>query len=64
MDLPCDIEDGRNPICIGHVVGVHIRDEALTDGLIDTARIKPLSRLGYQEFTIAEKVFAIPFLKK
>ena len=64
VDLPCDIEDGRNTICIGHVVGVHIRDEALTDGLIDTARIKPLSRLGYQEFTISEKVFAIPFLKK
>jgi flavin reductase (DIM6/NTAB) family NADH-FMN oxidoreductase RutF len=60
VELPCNIEGGRNAMCIGRVIGVHISDEALTDGLIDIARIKPLARLGYQDFTVAEKVFTIP----
>ena len=60
LDLPCDIEGGRNALCVGRVVGVHIDDEFLVDGKVDIARIKPLARLGYQDYTIAEKVFAMP----
>lgn len=42
---------------VGRVVGVHIRDDALTaDGLIDIARIKPLARLGYLDYTCVETV--------
>ena len=39
LELPCDIEGGRNAICLGRVVGVHIRNEFLTDGKVDIARI-------------------------
>ncbi len=59
LELPCDIEGGRNAICLGRVVGVHVRDEFLTDGKVDIARIKPLARLGYQDYTVAEKVVKI-----
>ena len=59
LELPCDIEGGRNAICLGRVVGVHIRDEFLTNGKVDIARIKPLARLGYQDYTVAEKVVKI-----
>jgi len=59
LELPCGIEGGRNAICVGRVVGVHIRDEFLTDGKIDIARIKPLARLGYQDYTVAEKVLTL-----
>ena len=59
LELPCDIEGGRNAICLGRVVGVHIRDEFLTDGKVDIARIKPLARLGYQNYTVAEKVLTL-----
>ena len=59
LELPCDIEGGRNAICLGRVVGVHIRDEFLTDGKVDIARIKPLARLGYQDYTVAEKVLTL-----
>ncbi len=59
LELPCDIEGGRNAICVGRVIGVHIRDEFLTDGRIDIERIRPLARLGYQDYTVAEKVFQI-----
>ena len=59
LELPCDIEGGRNAICLGRVVGVHIRDEFLTDSKVDIARIKPLARLGYQDYTVAEKVLIL-----
>ena len=59
LELPCDIEGGRNAICLGRVVGVHIRDEFLTDGKVDIARIKPLARLGYRDYTVAEKVLTL-----
>ena len=59
LEVPCDIEGGRNAICLGRVVGVHIRDEFLTDGKVDIARIKPLARLGYQDYTVAAKVLTL-----
>jgi len=64
VELPCDIEGGRNAICIGRVVGVHIRDEFLTDGKIDVARIRPLARLGYQDYTVVDEVFSLARPKK
>ena len=59
LELPCDIEGGRNAICVGRVVGVHTQDEFLTGGKIDIARIKPLARLGYRDYTVAEKVLTL-----
>jgi len=56
LELPCDIEGGRNAICVGRVVGVHVLDEFLAGGFVDIARIKPLARLGYQDYTVVEKV--------
>ena len=64
VELPCDIEGGRNAVCIGRVVGVHIRDEVLTDGKVDIARIRPLARLGYMDYTVAETVFTMAMPKK
>ena len=45
---------------IGQVIGVHVRDDALTaDGRIDVARIRPLARLGYFDYTAVDKVFTM-----
>lgn len=59
VELPCETEGGRNAICVGRVVGVHIADEFLADGMVDVARIKPLARLGYQDYTVVEKVITM-----
>ena len=43
---------------IGQVVAVHIEDAALTaDGRVDVPRIKPIARLGYQDYAAVETVF-------
>ncbi len=59
VELPCEIENGRNAICIGRVVGIHIKDEFLKDGLVDVARIRPIARLGYHDYTSVGEIFTM-----
>jgi flavin reductase (DIM6/NTAB) family NADH-FMN oxidoreductase RutF len=56
---------GRTPqqtheIVVGEVVGVHIRDDVLTeDGKVDVLKIRPLARLGYYDYTTVESTFSM-----
>jgi flavin reductase (DIM6/NTAB) family NADH-FMN oxidoreductase RutF len=59
INLPCTLADSINTTIIGKVLGTHIRDEVLVDGLIDINRIKPLARLGYQQYTAVDNVFVM-----
>ncbi|WP_334176929.1 flavin reductase family protein [Pseudoxanthobacter sp.] len=45
--------DANHFMALGQVVGIHIADAALTDGLFDTARARPLTRLGYMDYAVA-----------
>jgi flavin reductase (DIM6/NTAB) family NADH-FMN oxidoreductase RutF len=63
LRLPGRGKMGTVDVVIGEVVGVHIQDEyILPDGKIDILKIKPLSRLGYYDYTVVESIFemAIP----
>lgn len=56
--LPGNGRSGTCDLIIGEVVGIHINDEFITqEGKIDIARIKPLARLGYSDYTYVDKVF-------
>jgi flavin reductase (DIM6/NTAB) family NADH-FMN oxidoreductase RutF len=46
-----------NRLVIGKVVGIHIDDAVLTDGLVDIAKLKPVARLGYMDYTPVTEVF-------
>ena len=46
-------------LTIGQVVGVHIDERYLTDGLFDTARAVPLARCGYHDYAVVKEVFAM-----
>ncbi len=59
VDLPVGREGGRNAIVLGRVVGIHIEDAALSEGLVDIPRIKPISRLGYMDYAVVDSVFAM-----
>jgi flavin reductase (DIM6/NTAB) family NADH-FMN oxidoreductase RutF len=59
--IPGRLPDAAHNLIIGRVVGVHIRDDVLTaDGKIDSARIRPLARMGYLDYTSVETVFTMP----
>ena len=59
LDLPSDHPGVRNALVTGRVVGIHINDEFLVDGIIDIERIMPLARMGYKDYTRVEKIFAM-----
>ena len=59
ISLPAARDGGANAICIGHVIGIHINDEVLTNGLIDVEKIRPVARLGYMNYASVESVFSI-----
>jgi flavin reductase (DIM6/NTAB) family NADH-FMN oxidoreductase RutF len=48
-------------VVIGQVIGVHIKDEAITpEGRIDVLKLRPLARLGYHDYTSVESCFTMP----
>jgi flavin reductase (DIM6/NTAB) family NADH-FMN oxidoreductase RutF len=52
--------DGRpNNVVIGQVVGIHIADEVITDGIIDVHKVNPLARLGYMDYAKLGEVFTM-----
>jgi flavin reductase (DIM6/NTAB) family NADH-FMN oxidoreductase RutF len=46
-------------VVFGQVVGVHIDDRFIKDGLLDTAAMKPIARCGYDDYTTVEAVFSM-----
>ena len=40
-------------LVIGEVVGTHIDDRFIVDGVVDTAAMRPIARAGYREYFVA-----------
>ena len=48
-----------NFLVIGEVVGVHIEDAYIVNGRFDTAKARPLARLGYKDYSAVERIFEL-----
>lgn len=46
-------------LVLGQVVGIHVDEKYLVDGMIDIAAMKPIARCGYQDYAVVDKVFAV-----
>ncbi len=57
--LASDDPQEVNAIVVGEVVGIHIDDAYLREGRVDVAKLKPIARLGYAQYTVVETVFDI-----
>ncbi|MGD9925614.1 MAG: flavin reductase family protein [Pseudorhodoplanes sp.] len=44
-------------VVFGQVIGVHIDDRFIRDGLLDTAAMKPIARNGYHNYAVVESEF-------
>src|SRR5262245_45874126 len=51
----------RNWVVFGQVVGVHIDDRFIKDGMVDTGAMQPIGRLGYMDYSVVtpQSIFAI-----
>ena len=53
VDFPNWSNKDRYVVVFGEVIGVHIEDQYITpEGLIDVDGMKPIGRLGYDDYTI------------
>jgi flavin reductase (DIM6/NTAB) family NADH-FMN oxidoreductase RutF len=53
VEIPHWEEPDQYFVVFGEVIGVHIRDDLITaDGLIDVGKLRPIARLGYNDYTV------------
>ncbi len=48
-----------NHVVFGEVIGIHLRDDCLVDGIFDVTRFRPLARLGYRDYSVVEEVITL-----
>jgi flavin reductase (DIM6/NTAB) family NADH-FMN oxidoreductase RutF len=54
--------DGRDidsHVVFGQVIGVHIDDRYIRNGLLDSAAMKPIARCGYHNYAVVESMFSM-----
>ncbi len=59
VELPSDVPGEPNHVVFGQVVGIYIDDAVITDGLVDMAKMRPIARLGYHDYTLVDTVFTM-----
>ncbi len=57
--LPGSHPKVENNACFGRVVGVHISDDIILDGMVDMTRYRPIARCGYMDYALVESVFSM-----
>lgn len=48
-----------NFIVMGEVVGIHLRDDCIKDGIFDVLSFNPLTRLGYRDYSTIRESFSL-----
>lgn len=52
VDLPREPDGIAWSLILGRIVAVHIKDEFVKDGLVDTLAMQPLTRMGYMDYGV------------
>ncbi|MDX3929429.1 MAG: flavin reductase family protein [Shinella sp.] len=50
-------QSSENRVVFGQVVGIHIKEEIIRDGLLDMSIARPVGRMGYMDYSEASEVF-------
>lgn len=57
VDLPAEGDAVENTMAIGRIVGIHLDERCLRDGIFDVTVYNPVSRLGYRDYSVVREVF-------
>src|SRR5690606_5354956 len=60
VDMPPSASGHYSSIVIGRVLGIHIDDSVISDGMVDVTKMRPLGRLGYNDYVVVDQVFTMP----
>lgn len=55
-----EIELGTAIFVVGEILRLHVRDDVLTDGRVDVAKLRPVGRLGGDGYSIVREVLHLP----
>ena len=64
LDQIVTLGRGINRLFIGEVVAFHLRDDVYRNGRVDSARLRPLSRLGGPNYAALGEIFERPMLQR
>ena len=53
------LKGDANVMVIGEVTGIYLRDDCLVDGRYDVTTYRPLSRLGYRDYSVVDNIFSL-----
>jgi flavin reductase (DIM6/NTAB) family NADH-FMN oxidoreductase RutF len=59
LRLPGNPPMGNVDVIIGRVVGIHIDDRVLTDGMVDLSKVMPIARCGYYQYAVVRETFVM-----
>ena len=59
IDLPSDSKGNPNHLIIGNIVGINISDKIIKNDRIDIGELKPISRMGYDEYALINTIFTM-----
>ena len=54
-----DLPGAANKAVFGEVIGIHMRDDCLVDGIFDVTKFQPLARMGYRDYAVVREVFSL-----
>ncbi len=56
-----DVKGAEVPrfLVMGQVIGIHVDDAFIDEGIVQITKMKPIARCGYQDYTVLDRVFAI-----
>jgi flavin reductase (DIM6/NTAB) family NADH-FMN oxidoreductase RutF len=56
-ELPSEEPGDIGRMVMGRVLGMHIADEAISDGRVSSVKLRPIARLGYREYSVVDEIF-------
>ena len=59
IDLPSDSKGNPNHLIIGNIIGINISDKIIKNDRIDIGELKPISRMGYDEYALINTIFTM-----
>lgn len=61
VQLPATKDGSPSNLVIGQVIGIHVSEDVIVDGIIDVRLVDPLARLGYLQYAriTPENVFSM-----
>jgi flavin reductase (DIM6/NTAB) family NADH-FMN oxidoreductase RutF len=59
IDLPSDSRGNPNHLIIGNIIGINISDKIIKNNRIDIGELKPISRMGYDEYALINTIFSM-----